>query len=93
MLPALGGAGIAHVGANLAKGICMIAFQAHELRGSAANGGTFHIKLYALRHLFYHPLLSETGGRTVITGGGTLQAGIDAGLVSIFHTTKIFVDE
>jgi hypothetical protein len=85
---AFGGTGVTDVGADLAERVCVVAPEAHELRGCAADSSAFHVEFYALRHFLHHSLFAKAGGSTVVTDGRALQAGIDAGLITGIHATS-----
>jgi len=90
MLTTLFATGITNVGTQLANGIGMFAFQAHELCRRPANGGAFHIQLYAFCHCI-HIIFFQTSGRAIITSRCTFQASINAGLICLIHTDLLLV--
>jgi len=71
------GACIADIGADAANLLGFAAAQAHELGGTVADGGAFHIKLDTLGHHLY-VLFLEAGRGTMVADSGTTQASVYA---------------
>ena len=83
VLPALFGAGVAHVGALQAQRCCEAAAAGHEGCGGAADLGAIHIQGDTVRHHLYIVFL-QAGGAAVVAGGRASVAGLDAGFDLVF---------
>lgn len=81
-------AGITGLRTEAAKVFCFGAVEAHELRGSIAECGAFHIKLYTFCHHLYIFFL-RAGRGAVITGGGTAETGFDTSGIVIVHIDRL----
>lgn len=75
-------AGFAHVGTKPAHFFCLAAAEAHKLRGSITDCGTFHVKLNAARHHFHVVFLRARGG-AMVADGRAIQAGFNTGFVGV----------
>jgi hypothetical protein len=80
MLLAFFRAGRTDVCAQLTKAVHIGAVHHHDLRGRAADGRAFQVKLYACFQLF-DLLFFQTGGSALMTHAGAVDTGIDARLI------------
>jgi len=85
-------AGIADVSTKPAKLHRPFTAKAHELRGSIANCGTFHVKLYAACH-HLHIIFLCAGRCAMIADGRAVQTRIDTALVFVISCHTISFDE
>jgi hypothetical protein len=84
MFTAFFSAGFAGGCTDQAKFFCFCTIEAHQLSGSIAECGTFHIQLYTFRHHLYIFFLCA-GRSAMITGGRTLETGFYTGGIVIVH--------
>jgi hypothetical protein len=80
MLPAFFRTGRTDVCAQLTKAVHIGAVHHHDLRGRAADGGAFQVKLYTGFQLF-DLFFFQTGCGALVTHAGAVDTGIDARLI------------
>jgi len=90
MLTTFPGAGLAYVGAHLAKLARMLAFEGHKLRGQAANRRALHIQTNTAAHHVDIRLL-QAGRRAVVARFSALVTGGDTGFQIVLHASLLLL--
>jgi hypothetical protein len=67
--------GRADIGTQLARGVGMIALKLHQSRGCLTHSAAFEVELNTHNH-HINMILSQAGGRTLITGLRAFHAGV-----------------